>query len=401
MTDKKIKLLVLGMVMFGIVLQVFCAVQGLSSVTKVRRPKVGDSSEEVTLILKGENVDEEVTFQVDGVLPEAEAIEAYFEQAKTEVNESFLGANASVDAISKNVVLKNKYADGLVDASWSFSPSKIITADGRIHFEDIEEDTPVTCTVVLEAFEEELSYSFPVLVKMPDANETEGFLYYVKQSIKKRNNEEKNEEELLLPSEVSGKQIEWKNKISYKGLEISLLGVFMGVLAFFGKKYDEKKEAEKKTGEYLNYYPDIISALTLYMGAGLSARQAFEKIGGIYEKQKQKTGITKGPYEEILILNREIQDGKNTGIAYEDFGRRCLHPAYKKMMMLFEQNMRKGNEYLLEQLEREERNVYETKQRKMKMAGEVASTKLLIPMGGLLAMVLIVLVVPALFTIQA
>ena len=68
--------------------------------------------------------------------------------------------------------------------------------------------------------------------------------------------------------------------------------------------------------------------------------------------------------------------------------------------MLFEQNMRKGNEYLLEQLEREERNVYETRQRKMKTAGEVASTKMLIPMGGLLAMVLIILVVPALYTIQ-
>ena len=96
----------------------------------------------------------------------------------------------------------------------------------------------------------------------------------------------------------------------------------------------------------------------------------------------------------------ELHDGKNTRNAYEDFGRRCLHPAYKKMMLLFEQNMRKGNEYLLEQLEREERNVYETRLRKIKSAGETASTKLLIPMGGLLGMVLIVLVVPAFFTIQ-
>lgn len=148
------------------------------------------------------------------------------------------------------------------------------------------------------------------------------------------------------------------------------------------------------------FYPEIISGLTLYMGAGLSSRQAFEKMGEIYQKQRNKTGIKKEPYENILILNRELHDGKNTRNAYEDFGRRCLHPAYKKMMLLFEQNMRKGNEYLLEQLEREERNVYETRLRKIKSAGETASTKLLIPMGGLLGMVLIVLVVPAFFTIQ-
>lgn len=400
MTEKKIKLLVFVMVILGLVLQGINALQGTFSITKIERPKAGEDAEEVTLVMKGDGEDEEITFQVDGQLPEEETVETYFNLAKTEVDESFLGDNASFEEITKNVVLKNSYVDGVVDATWSFSPGKIITTDGQINFEEVEEDTLVECNVTFEAYDKEISYSFPVFVKLPDAGKKEGFLYYVKKALETRNNEERENGEMKLPVEVEGRSVEWRRKVSHTGLEISVLGIFMGLFLIFGKKYDEKKEKEKKMEEYVRYYPEIISALTLYMGAGLSSRQAFEKIGELYQKQTLKKGGRKAPYENVLVLNRELRDGKNTKNAYEDFGRRCMHPAYKKMMMLFEQNMRKGNEYLLEQLEREERNVYETRQRKIKTAGEVASTKMLIPMGGLLAMVLIILVVPALYSIQ-
>lgn len=400
MTEKKIKLLVFVMVILGLVLQGINALQGTFSITKIERPKAGEDAEEVTLVMKGDGEDEEITFQVDGQLPEEETIETYFNLAKTEVDESFLGDNASFEEITKNVVLKNSYVDGVVDATWSFSPGKIITTDGQINFEEVEEDTLVECNVTFEAYDKEISNSFPVFVKLPDAGKKEGFLYYVKKALETRNNEERENGEMKLPVEVEGRSVEWRRKVSHTGLEISVLGIFMGLFLIFGKKYDEKKEKEKKMEEYVRYYPEIISALTLYMGAGLSSRQAFEKIGELYQKQTLKKGGRKAPYENVLVLNRELRDGKNTKNAYEDFGRRCMHPAYKKMMMLFEQNMRKGNEYLLEQLEREERNVYETRQRKIKTAGEVASTKMLIPMGGLLAMVLIILVVPALYSIQ-
>ncbi len=400
MTEKKIKVLVLVMVIFGLLLQGIDALQGRLPITEVERPKAGEDAQEVTLIMKGEGEDEEITFQVDGQLPGEETIDGYFNRAKTEVDETFLGDNTSFEEITTNVVLKNSYVDGVVDATWSFSPGKIITTDGRINFEEVEEDTLVECNVTFEAYDKEISYSFPVFVKLPDASGKEGFLYYVKKTLETRNDEEREKGELELPKEVEGISVEWSKKVSHTGLEICVLGVFMGLFLIFGKNFDEKKEKEKKTEEFVRYYPEIISALTLYMGAGLSSRQAFEKMGELYQKQVAQKGVRKAPYEKILVLNRELRDGKNTKNAYEDFGRRCMHPAYKKMMMLFEQNMRKGNEYLLEQLEREERNVYETRQRKMKTAGEVASTKMLIPMGGLLAMVLIILVVPALYTIQ-
>ncbi len=398
MTEKKIKLLVIGMVLFGLILQGYYALESMSSVTAIKRPEVGEEAKDITLIMKGEDVYEEVTFTVDEQQPSKEAIDRYLDLAKQEIEESFLGENRSFDEIRKNVVLKDSYANGMVDARWSFSPRKIITSEGKIEFDELEEDTPIVCTAILNALDKELSYSFPVCVKVPNANEKDGFLYYIKKVLKEKNKEGK--EEFVLPTDLYGKSITWNKKIPYTGFEISLLGLFMGILLIFGNKYDAKKEVKNKLDMFEQFYPEIISGLTLYMGAGLSSRQAFEKMGEIYQKQRNKTGIKKEPYENILILNRELHDGKNTRNAYEDFGRRCLHPAYKKMMLLFEQNMRKGNEYLLEQLEREERNVYETRLRKIKSAGETASTKLLIPMGGLLGMVLIVLVVPAFFTIQ-
>ncbi len=101
MTDRKIKILVLGMVLFGLVLQGIYTIRGMKSVTEIKRPSVGEDAEEITLNMKGEGINEEVTFQVDERLPSKEAVELLFQEAKTEVDESFLGENPSTEEVSK------------------------------------------------------------------------------------------------------------------------------------------------------------------------------------------------------------------------------------------------------------------------------------------------------------
>ena len=184
--------------------------------------------------------------------------------------------------------------------------------------------------------------------------------------------------------------------MDFTGLQICLLGI-AGVMIFrFGTEFDEKKEKEKKKEAYLKDYPDIVSALTLYVGAGMSVRNAFERMGDAYLLQKKTRNIKEKPaYENLIRMNRALKDGQMEHKVYEDFGRSCLHPVYTKLALMLNQNSRKGNRELLAQLEREEQNLYEQRQRQLKIAGELTSTKLLIPMGGLLAMVLIVIIVPA------
>lgn len=76
-------------------------------------------------------------------------------------------------------------------------------------------------------------------------------------------------------------------------------------------------------------------------------------------------------------------------------GRRFGLSQYKMLSVLLVQNLRKGNENLLELLEREAASVTEERKRNAKVQGEEAGIKLLLPMVMQLIVVLIILMVPA------
>ena len=65
------------------------------------------------------------------------------------------------------------------------------------------------------------------------------------------------------------------------------------------------------------------------------------------------------------------------------------------LSVLLVQNLRRGNENLLELLEREAASVTEERKRSARVQGEEAAIKLLLPMVMQLVVVLIILVVPA------
>ena len=67
----------------------------------------------------------------------------------------------------------------------------------------------------------------------------------------------------------------------------------------------------------------------------------------------------------------------------------------KMLSVLLVQNLRRGNENLLELLEREAASVTEERKRSARVQGEEAAIKLLLPMVMQLVVVLIILVVPA------
>ena len=58
-------------------------------------------------------------------------------------------------------------------------------------------------------------------------------------------------------------------------------------------------------------------------------------------------------YEEIVRTCREMDHGVYEAEAYEMLGRRCALPEYKVLSVLLVQNLKRGNQNLLELLERE------------------------------------------------
>ena len=132
------------------------------------------------------------------------------------------------------------------------------------------------------------------------------------------------------------------------------------------------------------------------MGAGMTIRNAFLKMGEDYKKQKknQKRYV----YEEILIACNELQGGRSETEAYDHFGRRCQVQAYLKLSALLSQNLRKGSNDLLQMLRQEADNAFAQRKALAKKLGEEAGTKLLLPMMMMLCIVMVIIIIPAYFS---
>ena len=125
------------------------------------------------------------------------------------------------------------------------------------------------------------------------------------------------------------------------------------------------------------------------------------KISDEYQKKRQTAGTkARFAYEEIVKTGFEMQSGVSEQRAYERLGERCRVSCYKKLMGLLIQNVRKGNRGLGELLEAEMWQAFEGRKDLAKKQGEEAGTKLLLPMMGMLAVVMVIVIAPALMSMQ-
>ena len=135
----------------------------------------------------------------------------------------------------------------------------------------------------------------------------------------------------------------------------------------------------------------------MLLSAGLSVRNAWERIVLLYKgKEKARSLI----YTEMNWAMREMQKGVPELEVYERFGIRVGLIHYKKLMALFIMDKKRGSINLLEAMNQEMLQAWEEQKRKTKQQGEKAGTKLLIPMMGMLAVVFIMILVPAFLSFQ-
>ena len=185
--------------------------------------------------------------------------------------------------------------------------------------------------------------------------------------------------------------------MEYRGVVIIFLGVISSVLILFSKKQEVQKNKQDRLKRLERDYPLIVSELSILMGAGMSFRGAIERICNSYKKKVQKNSkLELLGYEEIQKLYRQMTEGVGEVQAIENFGIRAGQKDYRRLAMMLTQSIKKGSKELLINLEKEEEHAFEMRKQKAIKAGEEASTKLLLPMGGMLLIVILILVVPAL-----
>lgn len=159
------------------------------------------------------------------------------------------------------------------------------------------------------------------------------------------------------------------------------LSAVTGVLIYFLLDKDLEKQVEKRRSLLRLGYPELLHHLALYLVSGLPIRSAFGRLGEDYELAR--------------IAYRELQTGCSEAVAYEHFGKRAGLPEYVKLGALLSQNIKKGSGNLIARLKEEAGDMMERRIQNGKRLGEEAAAKLLIPMVMILAVVMVMIMVPA------
>ena len=159
------------------------------------------------------------------------------------------------------------------------------------------------------------------------------------------------------------------------------------------QKAAEEEAARRR--QLLLDYPEIVSKLMVFIGAGMTIRLAWENIVSDYETDG---GPPRCAYEEMTKTLAQLKTGASEGKAYHEFGRSCGLRQYMKLASLLEQNRRTGIANLRTLLKAEMNAAWEERKNMARRQGEEAGTRLLGPLLLMLIIVMVIVIVPALMS---
>ena len=200
----------------------------------------------------------------------------------------------------------------------------------------------------------------------------------------------------VLPKQVDGVKLKWGEQKDNIVVKIIFIEILVIVLLVYAKKENEKQELKRRQDSMRLDYAEIVSKLAILLGAGMSVKQAWNKISARYSDKRAKNKNSYKPiYEEMLVTSHEIQDGIGERIAYQRFGERTGVNEYHRLSRLLVQNLQKGSRSICSVLEDEAENAYEQRRLLAKKIGEEAGTKMLLPLMLMMIIVIAIVIVPA------
>ena len=100
-------------------------------------------------------------------------------------------------------------------------------------------------------------------------------------------------------------------------------------------------------------------------------------------------------YEEMQVSVNQMETGMPETRVYMEFGRRCQLTCYVKFSSFLESSVSTGGKQLRTLLENEVETAWKQQTDMVRRKGEELSSKLLLPMFGMLCVVMIMVVAPA------
>lgn len=379
---------------------------------EIKRPEPGEEPEQITLDVKDENSG--TTISIDTVISPRkmtyEETMSCFDRAYDELLDILQKDNDSLDNIVMSIQFPDSLCNGIVNIHIYPEDYRIIDYDGTVYNENIGAGESVETALNYVMSYEDYTRNGVIDINVKSLGENPySMLTTDKQTLKRIIDNALNENEdkavIELPDTINNTSVTYAYVQSQTGSKNNLLFAAMIAIAvivlIYYKKKTKAKEEQKLRQKQLQYdYSEVISKLTLLLGAGMTVRRAWEKMIEDYMRKKKSAKDERIVYEQMYITDCQIKSGISEYKAYEEFGHRCQTREYLKLASLLQTNIKKGTKELKELLYQESYDAFEQRKSLAVKKGEEAATRLLMPMFMLLIVVMIIVMVPAVISFQ-
>lgn len=354
------------------------------------RKPAGEGAYEQELVAKTEDGERiPLTVTVEERRLTKEEAEKELEYAAELLPELFKGENESLRKVTKELAFVEKVPGTLAEVEWRTDAWDYFSADMTRRKDDgLKEPVDVLILAVLRCQGEERETTLEVTLFPQERTRADRLEAQIAEESAK--SAEKAIQQL--PKADEGAAVSWKKPPDVTFFYVFLLTVAAAVFLKLGEKRDEQLKKQKEKEELERDYAGLVSKFTMLLSAGLSIRNAWERITALYQNDSAQKGVL---YRALLRSLGELRQGLPETEVYERFGSKTGLVHYKKLMALFVSDKRRGSIPLLEAMEKEMLEAWDEKKRQTRQRGEKTETKLLLPMMGMLSVVFLIILVPA------
>lgn len=397
--DKKQKKIILAAILISL-LGIIAGIVYDSSlknmeITKLKRPESYENAKAVNFGVEVSGIDDEeqlkYTGQIEAKKIAEDEIQNFLIKTLDQVEKSMFREGESGDRVLTGVNIPSSLQKNPINISFSTSESGVLLENGDINFDLVKEKRLITIKLLAsyEGREAERNIDITLFPKL--MTEEERIRLAVKDEMDKLLAGGENEI-IEIPDEVEGHGV--KVFIPKEEITGSIAGftLLLIICLFVGFNENNKKKIKDREEELKNGYTEFVGRFVILLGAGLSVSAVWKKLEAGFASNKSLN-------EEIRLTLWETANGKTEREAYENFGRRIGGTQYAKLVSVITQSLKLGSGQLLARLEAELEAAIFERRNEAKVMGEMADTKLLMPMMLQLVLIMLIIMVPALMAV--
>lgn len=345
---------------------------------------------------------EEGTVDLTVTVPSRRLSPEEFHERMPEISEvllsGILGSNVSLDQVRTDLELPEELPGFGIQVSWESERPELLSSMGLLNQEKLRGTDPsrgesFSLTAELSCGEEKELLTVPVTVLPEEMTQGERLA----EKIGSLALEDMENETVQLLAEFEGTPVTYRRKGRFQNTVLLVLGGALAAGLWMKEKNDGQLRKKKREESLAAAYPDLVSGFLVLTGAGYSVRQAWKKT--VQDREQSETLPFSEVYQEMQVTLNQMETGTPEAFAYVRFGKRCGLRCYTRFAGILESSLRTGGSSLRSLLEPEMEEAFKIQADLARRKGEEASTKLLLPMFGMLGIVMVMVTAPAFFSL--